>query len=144
MVYFGFRAHLNYTGYCAREGRAWSDREKIHSAVNYVVNREKPREVYLKTGDKLVKLQPHEAGYEEQLIIPYKSVDEFMQLNPNCCEITERADEGFQHDLLTRLSGDASGFVRVKYQRRYRGEATPDRHEPRETYVTISNCGTPW
>ena len=71
------RDYINqYRGVCDREGRILSDEEKIRVAVEYINNHY-----------DIIYDDPETHKTLSLDAIPYASVDEFLEKNPNCCKI---------------------------------------------------------
>ena len=71
--------------------------------------------------------------------IPYKSVDEFMAKNPECCTI-EEPQEGFKPSLLDETTGHFRTFVTVRYKVMYPEKSNKETDYGRITYP-MKNCG---
>jgi hypothetical protein len=66
---------MNYSGFCWAEKRWLSDEERIDLAIAEVIKR---KTAYLERGI---------GGAKEYELIPYASIEEFKQKNPDCCSI---------------------------------------------------------
>jgi hypothetical protein len=81
--YGGYLAYMSYSGYCFREKRYLSDEERIRFVINEILanySRNFEFEKGLKNNqlrDKPLSGQP----------IPYRNMNEFRALNPECCEV---------------------------------------------------------
>ena len=115
LVLFLIYGALNYSGFCFKEMRYLSDEEKIRIAV---------AKVNKMGGWRHLK----ELGWPSnryKKIIPYESVDAFLQENPDCCTIVPYA--GFEHvtdepvppSFWERFFGIYNSAVRIQYTRRY-------------------------
>jgi len=111
---------MNYVGYCS-ERHGWVPRDElIRAAV---------RSMFL--------------GYPQDAI-PYRSVDEFLQHNPDCCSLTNQGREYYEAPLSYRLSGSVRTLVHVKYFVRRRDAAGDITQEQQETWAAMTNCGEAW
>ena len=73
--------------------------------------------------------------------IPYKSLSEFYAENPHCCELVDRAADGWQPSLLDRLFGLHSYIVRVRYSIRHIGPDGTVRTIPDEAFIILKRSG---
>lgn len=71
--------------------------------------------------------------------IPYKSVEEFMVINPDCCTI-EEPEEGVKPSLLDETTGHFRKFVTVRYKVIYPEGSGRETDYGRITYA-MKNCG---
>jgi hypothetical protein len=74
------RGGLNYSGFCWAEKRWLSDEERIDAAIEHLINRD---EMYLEgaiAGEKVYK------------VVPYTTIEDFKEKNPNCCEVAYVTD----------------------------------------------------
>ena len=135
---------MNYSGYCHAEGRYLSDDEKIRSAVQYVLNRYPPTisKKIEKTIDGKVHVYDH--WYMPENPIKYKNVDEFLVLNPGCCELSMTMAEGLTPLWIDRVSGIVSTYVLVLYKVRYLGPDNIEKHADGGMGVAIQDCGKAW
>jgi hypothetical protein len=78
-----FAGYLNVTGYCYAQSRYLSDAELMRSAIGYVISR------------------PEKGGRS------YKSIQEFQELNPDCC-IVRRYDP--PKSLLSTIGDSSTQF----------------------------------
>jgi len=136
---------LNYAGFCFSEMRFLSDQEKIKIAVQYIFER------YPKVGDeawysplgsnsKIMKIK----SWPENPV-PYKNLNEFFAINPNCCKVTQDyrsiGGEGDNTSAWGCISGKKSAIVGVRYLLRYRDENGDIQSKLKEIFPGISNCG---
>lgn len=134
---------MNYAGYCHAEHRFLSDEEKIHSAVQFVLNRYPP--TISKKIDVTVNgvAQKSDYWYPPENPVMYKDINDFMAINPGCCRLSMRTGEGSPLSLLDRITGYASTFVIVKYDVRYK-ENGIEKSQMDSTAVAVRNCGNAW
>jgi len=140
VVYPGIKlinyAHLNYSGYCITKGRYFSDEERIQIAINSVLRSYPPI------------MERRQSGMLEFIKIEnpiyYEDIEEFLELNENCCEVTTHGKEGYPRGLWNRLRGRTAVFVSVNYTVYYIDEDGIEREFKHSPYIAISNCGRPW
>jgi len=60
-------------------------------------------------------------------IIPYKTVEEFKKVNPNCCSVERTAYDGFTQDLSIKKQGKSYGYVHVTYLLNYEEDVEPSK-----------------
>ncbi|HEX5803715.1 MAG TPA: hypothetical protein VFY24_11875 [Azospira sp.] len=133
----GFSAGMSYAGYCFAEQKTLSDNEKIRALVDNVLKKSPPA-VALK------EIRPGVPSYTVPSDpIRYEDVDEFLALNPGCCELTETRDpeEGGPY-FMERLTGTVSGYARIDYLVRYREDGVV-KSVPSKNHLPVSNCGKP-
>lgn len=142
LLYLGLRAGLNYSGFCLEQRRYLTEREKIEIAIERILRSYPPT---------LIQVVTHPDGrqvdryFQPERPVPYRSVDEFLQVNPECCEVTTREHPKISGSISlgNRLFGITSANVRVRYQVRYLDASGRMITEIMEPYIAISNCGRP-
>ena len=127
IIYFG----LNYSGFCFAEMRYLSDEEKIRSVFNYQNNRTR-LPVYIPGKGSTI--------YQH---IKYKSFDEYIKQNPDCCTLnpgipTEVPPARFIDSILGYNSGDV---VAITFRVRYLNENNQQGLIEASFENTIQNCG---
>lgn len=138
---------LNYLGFCFSGMRFLSDDEKIKVVVEQILTMYPRRDevvdmVSIVNGKQVrtrVKRDPENP-------IPYRDIDEFFKLNPNCCKVSKQVqDEGgwMAADLADRMCGRVSDFVDVTYFVRYRDAHGVEQKKAIRTMPALSNCGEP-
>jgi hypothetical protein len=132
-------AVLNYSGMCIPEGRWLSDEERIDIAIKQIIA---PKEVFLMRGV---------AGPREYEVVPYGSVKDFRQKNPDCCTV-KFAYKPQDVLLIDHLRGKVSFWTPVVWKKinyKYEGEV----HEYNDVsgfegfgdpFFLMSNCGIPF
>jgi hypothetical protein len=137
---------LNYSGYCFKENRYLSNEEKINSAVLEVIATYPPvidhEEVYRDEKMGIQKLK--RVRKKPEFPIHYKNINEFFELNPDCCQVTSEARKGYVPSFEERILGAKCGFVRLVYIVRYRSNDDVEKSKKVTDYIAISNCGYPW
>ena len=106
VFYFG----LNYSGFCFSKIRYLSNKERIKLAFNSLNNANRLR---IKVSGK---------GYEDRKFIQYKSFEQYITENPDCCEVSppRGSPELPPPSMLGRMFGYHSGeYVRIYYKVRY-------------------------
>lgn len=143
MISVGMLA-LNYSGYCFKQGRYLSRDEVIYSAVERLleVHYSPYTRRYSVVDGKRILEQPKEKNR-----IYYQSVEEFLKLNPNCCEL-ERFSKArrWQSNLKKILQGRYLTKVKIKYKVRYLDDAGEIKSyvHPIPYYNIVRNCGEVW
>lgn len=132
-----FFAGMSYAGYCFPEGKVLSDQEKIRAVVRNVLKKYPPAVIRTPIDGGWSLSSPDKPIY-------YKDVDEFLALNPDCCELTQmrNLEEGVGFTFMERLKGTASSFARINYQVRYREDGAV-KSVLSKNHFAISNCGEP-
>jgi hypothetical protein len=136
----------NYYGYCTWEkgdlrGRRFTTEERLDIAINdYLGNQ--------------INLDYQEIGKAEGMrrapiddlknrftLIPYSGKDEFLRVNPDCCQLTWHLSEfGFWE----RADGIGDGMFDFKHKVRYMNqEGSLKEIETTNTYIEVNNCGHP-
>jgi hypothetical protein len=122
---------LSYSGFCFRQGRYIPDEELIASGIGYLLSI-RSFNIY----------EPHFAL--AQFTREYASAEEFVRLNPECCNVTLHARKGLDVPFLNKLLGRTRAYVHVRHQAIFR-EADGSLHEATtDRFVAISNCGNVW
>jgi hypothetical protein len=134
------RVALNYSGYCYKEGRYFSDKEKIDLAVMYIVNTYPPVvDIYERSSkeDSVGRSSPKNS-------IKYSSVEQFYRDNKDCCSVSKTGKKGTDVPLTHKLIGSVDKYVKIKYKVRYK-DSNDNVIEVFETpFVAVSNCGHTW
>ncbi|MDJ0615780.1 MAG: hypothetical protein QNJ63_03365 [Calothrix sp. MO_192.B10] len=125
--YFG----LNYSGFCFAQIRYLSDEEKLRLAFNSINNAEK-LDVENKDGKSV---------YREQ--IPYKSFDEYIKENPDCCKINPRGGSDLPPPRFSdRIFGYHSGeLIVINFKVRYIDDNGKQIIQETRIDNTLQNCG---
>ena len=137
-------ATMNYRGYCINESRYLSRDEIIRSAVHSVLQIYPPvigfTKVITKDGKEL------KVGVRErpENHIKYDSIDQFMRLNKDCCQIVEATPDGYERSFGKRISGDHLAIVLIKYDVFYIDYEGDERAVEVSTGRSITNCGRSW
>lgn len=146
-------AALNYSGYCFDQSRYLTDDERIRSGIdavlgNYAMIRFVPGEM-----PKRGSLAPTHRNFRganwkgveiaKEQLVPYRDLDEFTALNPDCCSFGRR---GLYTDVsdtpfLMKLTGSSAGFFNARYQIRYRDAAGQIQSRSTGTTYHYTNCG---
>lgn len=142
LLYAVVRGGLNYSGFCLEQGRSLTDHEKIEIAIERLLRSYPPTLIQVVTQ---ADGRQADRWFRPGRPIPYRSVEEFLQVNPDCCEVTlkEHPKIGGSISLGNRLFGITSANVRVRYQVRYLDASGRIVSEYVEPYVAISGCGRP-
>lgn len=137
---------VNYFGFCYRQMRFLSDEEKIRIVVeNILFTYPKQGSVHekLSAGNELPRWKTVKSWPENP--VPYRDINEFFSLNPNCCQVTTNytsiGGEGDTVGVIGRLTGLKSSIVGVRYLLRYRDEKSIIQGKLVEIFPGISNCG---
>lgn len=124
-------------GYCSKNGRYITDEEILEHAIEYFINRDvfsrKRFESRVANGES----QDGPNGDPRM----YRSVEEFLQENPKCCQIVERGEDGYSVGLIHRYAHGYTAIVRGQYASRYIDDVGELRSDPVDRYVIVSNCG---
>lgn len=144
LVYGGYRAYFNYSGYCFEQGRYLSDAEKIDLAARNVMGFYRARIDYEKAREKRDISQGRPGNEQPKVYIPYQDINEFFLLNPECCKVTKEFHDGdgfVAVEFWDRITGSVSDYVTVEYFVRYRDLQGLEHRELIKTHPIISNCG---
>jgi hypothetical protein len=154
---------LNCLGFCFDKMRILSDDEKIRIVVADILNEYGRKIDFEASGSgqsfKSIKinkwifgpgkrLKLHASSGELKELpaypIPYRDIDEFFSLNPDCCYITQHyqspyvAEEG---DTASSCPfGGKSAIVVVTYVFKYKDETGMIQNEQLLVYRTMNNC----
>jgi hypothetical protein len=130
LMLFLLPASLNYSGMCLAEGRWLSNDEKIRKVVE-VIN--SPGRVFIE--DKNNNTQPYQ-------LIPYKSVDDFLEKNPDCCEVgmSLRGDY-FPPTFVDRITGVYGDKLRINYTIHFFNPPQKAQSQQQNFIAIIGNCG---
>jgi len=116
-LHMEFKGFVNVLGYCEKKdaniSQLYSEQELIDRAIEFLLTISPSTQVTVE-GRRL-----H--------IIPYKTVEEFKKINPNCCSVERTAHEGFTQDLSIRKQGKSYGYVHVAYLLNYEEDVEPSK-----------------
>jgi hypothetical protein len=148
---------LNCLGFCFDKMRVLSDDEKIKLAINKVLI-EYPTKVFsekfyrtLPKGDQESDLHLYgngSSGGVPKHPIAYLSLEEFISLNPDCCQVTLNYHAKYKDDVggdfttfWSRVTGRKTSIVVVQYSMRYRDRDGKMQSRGMEFYSGMTNCG---
>ena len=136
-VIFAVPATLNYSGYCWEEKRWLSDEEKIRRMI-YITN---------KSGYIRIENKNKKGDYIQIKNIPYKDIDDFLQKNPDCCNVDSSypySSEGVLplFDFWDYVFLGGGYVVHLNYLENYIDEDNIHQSHKVERQSVISNCGT--
>lgn len=144
IAYGVYVARMNYQGYCIAQGRQLTDEEKLRVAIAYELKQYPPAVDYHKPPPEKQNVA---AGYFLKPINPiyYRDVDEFLAVNPGCCQLKLKRSVD-QPVLLfrERASGAVTSFARITYKVRFLDKDNNAQAIEHTTYPALSNCGVPF
>jgi hypothetical protein len=76
--------------------------------------------------------------------VKYATVSEFLEANPDCCEIVPRASKSTPPGFLSRITGRFAGYVHLRHNARVREPSGNVRDVPAEAYYAVTTCGRIW
>ena len=128
-LHMEFKGIVNVLGYCEKKdaniSQLYSEQELIDRAIKFLLTISPSTQVTVE-GRRL-----H--------IIPYKTVEEFKKINPNCCSVERTAHEGFTQDLSIRKQGKSYGYVHMTYFFFYKEEGISP--EEWSELIEFDTCG---
>jgi hypothetical protein len=127
------RPTMNVAGYCWDENRFLSDEEFIFKALEETYSDYPPRRY---NGFDAVS-QP----------IEYKSFEEFVELNKDCCKLVDEASEGYRVPWIYKARGLSATMVEVIYRLETGTGAKSVRGLPagyNVVHPNFTNCGRLW
>lgn len=157
----GYRGYMNYQGHCWEERRYLTKQEKIHRAIEDVLRRYPPGvipTVRLEENGRLVEKIISIDDFRNKVLdgrsytmpktpVFYSSVDDFLQKNPNCCEL--RGDRNFFNksefggpSFFDLVTGGVSSYIRIRYWVKYM-EGGEEKRIMNNYFADLSNCGNP-
>lgn len=157
---------LNYLGFCFDKKRVLSDDEKIRIVVEEILRSYGAKIVdEWIAGPKLgeghsIKSNKWVFGPGKRLTweapdsdikelpaqpIPYRDIDEFFSLNPDCCYVTQHYKSPYDAEdgdiASSNPFGGKSAIVVVTYVFKYKDETGMIQNEQLVVYRTMNNCG---
>jgi len=132
----------NYQGICSETQVKLSDAEKINLAIEALISYYPKDERVLNNFLREVA-NPESEKLSGKKPIPYKDLDDFHDYNKDCCEVLPQSKDidSPPVNIIDRLSGSLSSFVKVKYKIRYFDEFRNKQKVASEVTYRISNCG---
>ena len=130
-------ASFSYNGWCHGNGRFLSDQDAIDAVI---------REIVQQPTGLLVDFSSDNRSLIADRVERFESVDQFKQLNPDCCRIIphNQGDSGPYTTLTQRLGGYAAKVVMVSYQLDYFDDSGLRRRAAQTAHAAVTNCGRPW
>jgi len=130
--------HLQYEGICVSLGRALTDEEKIRAVI-----REMNRPITSVVNMSTNVTESTDIGYLRSRKVPYKSVDEFLMENPDCCSVKiHETHYGSEESWgASKALGVYAGHVTVHYTLHYLDKDGIEKTIPDTLEWTIQNCG---
>ncbi len=128
------RPTMNVAGYCWDENRFLSDEEFIFKALEETYSYYPPGS-YAGLSGKI--MQP----------IEYKSFEEFVALNKDCCKLVDETIDGYRVPWIYKIRGRAAAMVEVIYSVETSENARSGRGFPagyNVAYPNFTNCGREW
>jgi hypothetical protein len=139
-----FLMYRSYNGYCFEESRYLDEQEFYRRAVSEVFEARFPPD-YISQAFFPEKQAP---SYQKpKNAIPYNSLEEFLQMNPNCCTFTETIGErgtdiaGWKNTNFEKLTGTRMKFLKATFQVPYLDEDGTKRSVTYQSWYPISSCG---
>ncbi|BBM04132.1 hypothetical protein [Microbulbifer sp. GL-2] len=115
--------------------------QKIKKGIQYIINTYPPIIDYYEWKNKpntIVKRnRPPDPVY-------YKSIEQFQSINMNCCSLSDTGKQGYKPHWHEKLIGRFNTFVHIPYLVRYRDKNNDLIVSETESFVALTNCGTPW
>ena len=128
-LHIEFKGFVNVLGYCEKKdaniSQLYSEQELIDRAIEFLL-----------IGFPKVGSTPEGRDLH---IIPYKTVEEFKKINPNCCSVQDSAYDGFVQDLSIRKQGKSYGYVHISYLVMY--EEKDIIPAERNRFIEFDTCG---
>lgn len=122
-----FRATLSLSGICWEQKRQLSDEEIVRIAVDFVNDRGVDGGILTNEQAKV---------YTPSSRIPYSSVEEFLELNPNCCRV-RRGNAPILHKLFDGYLQE----VTLQFAAQYRATDKSVKALVANETIGVSNCG---
>nr|WP_321462932.1 hypothetical protein [uncultured Cohaesibacter sp.] len=149
-----FRQILVYNDFCTDQRRWLQDQEFFEAAMRSVYEHYPPQRFRI-PGFFSKKIVNH---------VEYQSYEDFVQKNPNCCEMSPTGWKGISIGIFRRLTGYSVGFVKVEFRADADGLTAEDRAWILENrgpsgfkseqfrnlssknlaFVPMTNCGKIW
>ncbi len=122
-LYWGSRSYLGYCG-----DMRLSDSERIRIAVARYMN------------------SPHQIGVDGDLrpYYKYRSVEEFLEVNKNCCSIVGSGSAGEDVSKIDRLFGKGVSLIKIYFKRQFVVDGKVEEGPYVTIYANVTNCGKAW
>ena len=136
----------NYYGYCAEgfnEGVKLSVDQRLDLAINHYLKNQLSYAFgeIRNAEDKALSRADLRSRFS---LVPYKSVREFKELNPTCCDRVYGLVEGDFIGFEERISGAGDGVFKFSHKVRYENsEGGLKEIVSESSYYLVSNCGVP-
>ena len=133
------RPTMNLAGYCWEENRFLSDDEFIFKALEYTYSYDPPA--------YYAGLQYSGLAGRVMQPIGYKSFEEFIALNKDCCKLVDETSENYRVPWIYKTEGWSATMVKVIYRVETTEGAKSGRGNPAGYdvfYFNFTNCGRLW
>ncbi len=133
----------NYYGYCSRNGSNLTKKQRLDIAIERYLH-EQYHDYhsirYVEQREVLPKIK-----FEKYFrIIPYKNKEEFLKINPECCELEWYHTEKFWFGFWERAEGSGNGIFNFKHKIRYQlPDGSVRMIDSKNMYYQVNNCGEP-
>lgn len=142
----GYLAGMNYRGYCWGEERILSDQELI----DRLVEAKYLNWPYIR--DSRIKRDAERIGETFSSRMPYETVQEFHQENPDCCSVLAPGRESkrfhtkngfFDPSTWMRITGHAHANVIDRHNIRFLNRKLETRYLYSDGSFWVTSCGKP-
>jgi len=113
----GRLAYSNYLGECSDTKTRVTDKEKIDAAIEKIFSYYPKNNQELHRWFAMPYLSAREGATPERYPIPYKDLEEFKAINPDCCRVVRQPSdvEDAPAALFDQLAGTKGSFVEVHF-----------------------------
>lgn len=144
LIDYGYPMWRSSQGYCVKDGRKLAPAERLDFALeDYLRNQELFDLEEIGMFERKDRTLPSiEDVKRDFTVIPYASREEFLQANPQCCQLTWSLPEGERIGFWEKADDSGDGYFYFAHKIRYldrqgtRKEITATR-----TYYQVMNCG---
>jgi hypothetical protein len=148
LLWLVLRASLNYSGFCWAEKRWLSDEEVMDNMIAVVNSERLPFSRWREFGVDETNRDEYKK-YEGYKFLPYQSIKDFKQQNPDCCKLDgypsvenlPQGDELIDFYFFARLIGVFGYSGVIDYVARHEKPDGNSDNRKIQVYPTATNCG---
>ena len=164
LVFILIRAYLLNEDICIEQGRKLTDKEKMDSAVDYIIQSYPPNKIEQYVDNPEEKFSEYDKWYyvenptntdKKNKILYYPSRELFYQENSGCCALSNTAaplkwkgfdsysseEWGWPVDFHARVRWQYSVWAHITYRVKYLNSSKQESYIIDEKIIPVSQCG---
>lgn len=137
----GYSLMMNYYGYCSETGHRLSDKQRLDVAVRHYLGNQRIDHIEIFQQEGLSS----DVGSSIYHLNRYKDVEEFFNVNPDCCELKYGGGNVPVVGFWARSRGVGNGYFNFYHKINYIDSRSGREREiqSKYTHYHVDNCGVP-